>query len=513
MTRLCILIVLILAAACSRGPDEAALKSEMQERIDKSFKPGLLELAGLKRQGSSPLPAAASGAPRVLVYYNVTLRLREGYDFKNWEGLSPASLAQVLGGKERGVLGVKAKENQPGDLLRVYGTGTYERSGERWTSVAASTRDVSPAPADPGNAAATTSAKRYLDRLAALVDIGPPGIDPQSDAIISEEVDHALRAIDRRRARARDVLTFAGGPADGEYSRVAGAILGSLSRNRAKARMLGVETEGSIENALLLGRGQADLGLVQSDVAWLAASGAGPFAVEGPMSRLAALGSLYPEPVHIVVPAQSAIRSVEDLRGKRVDLGAPQSGSRLNALDVLHAHGMAAKDLAEARSDGAQGAMQRLRAGQLDAFFTTIGAPARALQRLAADYPIRLVPIAAAAAARLATDQPGLVRLTLPPHTYPGQNQEVATVAATALLVATLDARQDEVKALLQVVFEGTDYLAFGSAQGVKISKGSGLRGVAIPLHPAAAAYFGSAVPEKGTPAPVRSAPAPAQKK
>ena len=347
MNRLCFLILVLLTAACSRGPDETALKTELQQKIDKSFKPGLLELAGLKRQGSSPLPAAASGAPRVLVYYNVTLRLREGYDFKNWEGLSPASLAQVLGGKERGVLGVKAKENQPGDLLRVYGTGTYERSGERWTSVAASTRDVSPAPADPGNAAATTSAKRYLDRLAALVDIGPPGIDPQSDAIISEEVDHALRAIDRRRARARDVLTFAGGPADGEYSRVAGAILGSLSRNRAKARMLGVETEGSIENALLLGRGQADLGLVQSDVAWLAASGAGPFAVEGPMSRLAALGSLYPEPVHIVVPAQSAIRSVEDLRGKRVDLGAPQSGSRLNALDVLHAHGMAAKDLAE----------------------------------------------------------------------------------------------------------------------------------------------------------------------
>ena len=100
-----------------RGPDEAALKSELQQKIDKSFKPGLLEFAGLKRQGSSPLPAAASGAPRVVVYYNATLRLKEGYDFKDWEGLSPATLAQVLGGKERGVFGVKAKENQPGVLV------------------------------------------------------------------------------------------------------------------------------------------------------------------------------------------------------------------------------------------------------------------------------------------------------------------------------------------------------------------------------------------------------------
>jgi TRAP transporter TAXI family solute receptor len=495
----------LLVIGCSRGPDQAALKGQVQEQLDKSFKPGLLELAALKRQGSSPLPAAASGAPRVLVYYNATLRLREGYDFKDWEGLSPASLAQVLGSTNRGVLGVKARENQPGDLLRVYGSGTFERSGERWTAVAGPQRDVSPAPPDPGNAAAAPSSKRYLDRLASLVDVGPPGIDAQSDAIISEEVEQALRAINRRRARAKDVLSLATGPADGEYTRVAAAILGSFARRGIKSQVLAVETQGSIENVLLLGRGQADLGFVQSDVAWLAASGAGPFTVEGPLTRLAAVGSLYPEPVHIVVAAKSPIRSVADLRGKRVDLGAPQSGSRLNALAVLHAHGLAAKDLAEALGEGAQGAMQRLRAGQLDALFTTIGAPARGLQRLAAEHPIRLLPITAEAAARLATDQPGLVRLTLPANTYPGQSEEVATVAATALLVATLDARPEEVKALLQVAFEGTDYLAFGTAQGVKISKDSGLRGVAIPLHPAAAAYFGASAPEK--------APAPAQKK
>ena len=113
MSRVFAFLAILFLAACSRGPDEAALESDVQSRIDKSFKPGLLELAALKRQGSSPLSAAASGAPRVLVYYNATLRLREGYDFKDWEGLSPASLAQVLGGSPRGVLGVKAKENQP----------------------------------------------------------------------------------------------------------------------------------------------------------------------------------------------------------------------------------------------------------------------------------------------------------------------------------------------------------------------------------------------------------------
>ena len=497
MNRLCFLILVLLTAACSRGPDETALKTELQQKIDKSFKPGLLELAGLKRQGSSPLPAAASGAPRVVVYYNASLRLKEGYDFKDWEGLSPATLAQVLGGREKGVLGVKAKENQPGDLLRVYGSSIYERSGDGWSAVAGAQRDVSQTPADPGSAAPASDSQRYLERLASQVNIGPPGIDARSDKIISEELDHALRVINRRRARAQELTTVASGPASGEYARVVEAVIGTLARSGRKVRAIGVETEGSIENALLLGRGQADYGLVQSDVAWLAVAGAGPFAADGPLTKLAALGSLYPEPVHIVVPAQSAIRSIEDLRGKRVDIGTPQSGTRINALAVLQAHRIAIKDLAEARGGGAQASMQQMRVGQLDAFITTIGAPARALQRLAAEFPIRLVPISAAAAGRLVAEQPGLVRLTLPANTYPGQSEPVATVAVAALLVGTVDTPQDEAKALLELAFESTDYLAFGAAQGVKISKASGLRGIAIPLHPAAAEYFGKPVGAK----------------
>jgi TRAP transporter TAXI family solute receptor len=485
--RLFLILAFLAAAGCSRGPDEAALKSEVQQKIDKNLKPGLLELAGLKRQGSSPLPGG-----RIVVYYNATLRLKEGYDFKDWESLSPATLAQVLGGRERGVVGVKAKQNQPGDFLRVYGSSIYERSGNAWTALAGVQREVSQAPVDPGSAAPATSSQRYLERLASQVNLGPPGIDPRSDKIISEELEQALRAINRRRARAQDLATVASGPAGGEYARVIEAVLGSAAKSGRKVRVLAVETEGSIENALLLGRGQADYGLVQSDVAWLALSGAGPFAADGPLTRMAALGSLYPEPVHIVVPAQSSIRRVEDLRGKRVDLGTPKSGSRINALAVLQAHRLAINQLAEARGEGAQTAMQQMRVGQVDALFVTIGAPARELQRLAAAFPIRLLPISSSAAGKLVAEQPGLVQLTLAANTYPGQTEPVATIAATALLVATTELPQDEAKALLELAYESTDYLAFGSAQGVRISKASGLRGIAIPLHPAAAEYFGA---------------------
>jgi len=87
-----------------------------------------------------------------------------------------------------------------------------------------------------------------------VVDVGPPGIDPQSDAIISEELDQALRAIARRRARTQEIVTVASGPASGEYMRVVEAVLANLSKGKRKVRALSVETEGSIENAFLLGR-------------------------------------------------------------------------------------------------------------------------------------------------------------------------------------------------------------------------------------------------------------------
>jgi len=486
-----------LVAGCSRGPDQATLRNQVEGELNKGFKPGLLELAYFKRQGSGPLPAAESGARRLIVYYNATLRLREGYDFNDWEGLSPASLAQALGATERGISGIKAGQNRPGDLLYVYGTSTYEQSGNAWRAVAVTRRDVSPAPTDPGNAAPTTQAKRVLDQLAALVDIPPSGADPRDQQILSEELEHAIREITRRRARAEHVFVFAGGPAGGEYARLAEAILNNIEKAHVKVRLRTIETEGSVENALRVGRGEADYALIQSDVASLAAAGAGPFSADGPLAELAALGSLYPEPVHIVVSAQSPIRGVEDLRDKRVDIGAAKSGTRLNAVAILQVHGMTPKDLAEARDEGAQAAMQRLRAGSLDAFFTTIGAPAHELQRLATNHPIRVLSLASGTIERLVTTQPGLVRLTLPPNTYPGQTEPIATVAATALLVGTADAPQDEVTAILKLVYEHTEPLVAGSAQAVKIAKRSGLRGIAMPLHPAAAAYFGAPLPTK----------------
>jgi TRAP transporter TAXI family solute receptor len=477
------------AAACARGPDEEALRAEVQQRLDRQFQPGLLELVKLKRQGSAPRPPAEDGAERLVVYYNATVRLNKDYQFGNWEGLSPATLAQVLGATEKGLSGIDAERNRRGDPVYVYGSSTYERKGDEWASVGSTAPGAGPR-GSPGDAAPPTRAQLLVRQLASRVDLPPPGLDPLQEEVISEELDRALQTIDRRVERQRRALIVAGGPAGGEYSRVAEAVVDGIERAAPQQKVSALQTDGSVENAWLLDRGDADFALMQSDIAAQAANGDGVFARGGPLANLRALASLFPEPVHLVVPARSAVRSVADLRGKRVGIGSRDSGTHHTAIAVLRAHGVGLEDLAASTEQDTAGAMKGLRSGSLDAFFVTIAAPTRELQDLATRGGMRLVSLDGKAIERLVAERAGLVRLTLPAHTYPGQADDVETVAATALVVATADASDAGVAAVLKIVFEGADYAAVGSSQGVRVSRGNALRGITIPMHPGAGKYL-----------------------
>jgi TRAP transporter TAXI family solute receptor len=487
---LALLILAVAAVACSRGPNADALRAEVQGKLDQRFKPGLFALTGFRRQGSAPLPASDAGVKRLAVYFNATLKLNQGYDFGDWEGLSPATLAQVLGATEKGIDGLQAGEKRPGEEIRVYGSSSYEWTGDKWQGVEVTRAGVA-RPAEPGNAAPSSPSKQLIDKLAAMINLPPPGIGAADEQVITEELDRAMRAISARRERRKHVYTFASGPEAGEYYPIAEALVARAEKANLGVKVRNAETAGSVENARLLGSKQADYALIQSNVAALAATGEGPFSQGGGITALRALGSLFPEPVHLVVPVASPIKTVTDLRGKRVAMGPPDSGTRADALFALAAHGLAEKDLGEVRPDGIEAAGRQLRAGRIDAFFATVGAPARGIQTLAARHPIRLVSLDTRAIERMVTADPGLVRLQVPANTYPGQRDSAITVAATALLVTHNEVPEAEASLVLRVVFENTDYLAAGSAQGAKISKKNGLRGITIPMHPAASAYFG----------------------
>ena len=147
------------------------------------------------------------------------------------------------------------------------------------------------------------------------------------------------------------------------------------------------------------------------------------------------MGSLFPEPIQVVTTAGSPLATLADLKGKRVELGQPGSGTRANAEAVLAASGVAMSDLGGIDEGGLAAGLQRLAAGEVDAVIATIAAPARALQEAAAGPGIKLLPVPAEALASLAADHPALVPVTLPANTYPGQPAAIDTVAVTALLV------------------------------------------------------------------------------
>jgi len=481
---------LLLLAACSRGPGEDVLRREVQEQLTRQVKPGLLELASLHRRGSSPLPAAG-GTRRIIVYYNATLRLLEDYDFGGWETLSPASLAYAMGATVKGMFGIKP-QNRAGDLVHVYGSASYEWSGVGWTRVAAVPSDVT-AVSVIGNTAPPSRSKTLVDALDAMVDRPPPGVDPTEDKIISEELGRAEESIRRRLDRRKHIYTFASGPRGGEYARFGTAILDTMKKAGVTVTLRNFETEGSVQNAWLLFRGDADYALIQSDVAAHAVAGDDQFARGGPLATLRALGSLFPEPVHIVVAAGSSIHDITDLHGKRVDIGLPSSGTQYDAVAVLEAYGLRANDLGEVKQGGFAAALAHLRAGTLDALFITTGAPNRRLQELSARNEIRVLPLRHSSIEHLVAQHPGLVRIVLPVNTYPGQAEAIPTVAAAALLVTTNDAPDTEVERVLACVFTQLDFQAAGSAEGSKVSRRTALQGITIPMHQGASRYFGSA--------------------
>lgn len=480
------LVAVVMLAACSRTPDAEAVRTAVTRGLDASFTEPLLEIRSMRRLGSAPLADDADGAARRIVYYNALFVLERPYTFGDWESLNPAALANLLGATEKGLEGIRTRGNAAGDELKVRGSVTFRRSADGWTPMNFVAPPVGSGPLadDSGSPAA---ARSLVNQILNLFE-HPPAAHSQSQAIITEELRETLRQITLRLERIQRSFLAAGGPEGGEYDLVARTIANFANTHGVPAAS--AVTQGSIENVTLLGNGSATVALIQNDIAGMAFNGSRLFHERGAQPQLRALGSLFPEPVHVVVRANDGPASVAELRGKRVDLGLPDSGSRITALAVLRAYGLTEADLAEATALGPAAAARALQAGEIDAFISVINAPARLIQRLSADAAIRLLPIDAAMLPALTADDSSLVPVTLPPGTYPGQTTPLATVAVAALLVGRDDMADADVTTLLRAVYERIDFVAAGSAAGALISLDRARTGLTLPLHPQAQAFF-----------------------
>ena len=477
-----LVVALALLAGCTRGPEPERLEADVQARVDELFGRRVLEVDSFRRQGSAPYRAADDGAKQVIVYYNARFRMEEAYDPSDWKGLGPGMLTSAIGAADEGITGLKAGRNEPGTELRAYGSIVYRADGNGWKPA------DQPGPrsaAMPAAAGSESDAEEMMRRLSELVQKSPArrGAD---DAIITEELAQALANIRLRTERGSDRIVVAAGPEGGEYSRFLTSVIGRFDR---KAGIEVAATAGSVENALLVDRGDARAGLVQSDVAAAAVTGDAFFAGTGPLGHLRAVASLFPEPVHVVVRADSGIQSLADLAGRKVSLGRVASGTRQTALRILEAAGIAADDIAGIEAPTPQQALDRLAAGEIDAVIEVVSAPWRQLEVAMEGGQLRLLPLDADTIARVSEEVHGLVPLDIPGRTYPGVSDDVPTVAATALLVARDDVPDALVRDTLELLYASA---ASGGAgmQATRLSKARATTGITIPMHPGAAGFF-----------------------
>jgi uncharacterized protein len=307
-------------------------------------------------------------------------------------------------------------------------------------------------------------------------------------------------------ARAEDPTYFRIGTAGtaGTYFAVGGIIATAISSppgspNCQRGGACGVPgliavaqaTQGSVENVDLIAKKQLDAALAQADVASWAYTGAGIFKSRGAVPNLRAVAALYPESVHIVVPRDSGIKTLRDLKGKRVSLGERESGTLVDSRILLESVGLSERDLKPDYSrlaDAASG----LRENLFDAFFLFGGYPIPAIADLAGSTPIRLVPIEADLFEKLHKRYPYFTRTDIPAGTYAGFDSETQSVGINALLVVAAEAPEPLIYAVTKSLWsEATrQLLASRHPMGQRINPQHALDGIDIPLHPGAERYY-----------------------
>lgn len=466
-------------SACDRTPDDARLLSDLSTYVDAGYAPGLIEITGAKRLDHQLVPGFHS-APRA-VSFTADLRLKRDYDFGAWEQPNAAALTYLLGAAPASLTGVKVGGNKAGDILHVTGAVSYSHSDEQWRLSGGV----------PIKNATRTESSRRIAALKQWWSITLFTVQRLTSApdLPAEDLDVAIKGASARAVRQTGTASVASGPEGSEHWTVMQAV-----EHGETTRALNIATSGSAENLRLLRQNSVTAALLRSDEASLASAGEGPFGHIGTFPDLLALASLFPEQIHVVVMAASPIASVADLYGKRVAIVSDTPAALLEAGDVLRAHRVPLSALAVAPTETtADAALEALARGEQDAVIITAPAPAPALRNFADARAIRFLPLDADAVALMTTGTSSYVAVTVPAQTYPGQTKPIATVGVTALLVSTSGIPKDEVEKLLQTVFGETDFVGRGSAMGAMVKAAAARKGITLPLHPGAEAFFTAA--------------------
>ncbi len=291
-------------------------------------------------------------------------------------------------------------------------------------------------------------------------------------------------------AQAQQFFRIGTGGTAGTYYPVGGMIANAVSQP-GKLVVTAQASNGSLANVTGIAGGAVESGFSQADVASWAYTGKGVFEGKPSISGLRLIANLYPESVHIVVRKGSGIKTVGDLKGKRVALDEPGSGTLINARTILAAYGIKEADIKPEYIKPNQ-AGDKLKDGALDAFFFTGGSPAGAIAELASSGAgIELIPIDGPQAEAIRKSDSFFSPDLIADGTYKGVGN-TRTLAVGAQWVTSDKADASAVYDITKALFgdAGQKAMAAGHAKGKFITKENAVKGAGIPFHPGAEKFY-----------------------
>jgi TRAP transporter TAXI family solute receptor len=282
-----------------------------------------------------------------------------------------------------------------------------------------------------------------------------------------------------------NVLT--GGTA-GIYYPLGVALSQIYTKTIPEAKSTVQSTKASVENLNLLQAGRGEIAFTLGDALSDAWNGNEEAGFKTPLKKLRGIAAIYNNYVQIVASADSGIKSLADLKGKRVSVGAPKSGTELNARAIFKAAGLSYKDLGKVEYLPFGESVELIKNRQLDATLQSAGLGVASIRDLATAVKIVIVPIAPEVVAKVG--DPAYQSAVIPAGTYEGQTQDVPTAAIANYLVTHEGVPTELVYKMTKAMFEHLDQMvaAHAAAKGIQLQ--NALKGMPVPLHPGAERFY-----------------------
>ncbi|BCX17602.1 MAG: C4-dicarboxylate ABC transporter [Geminicoccaceae bacterium] len=246
-------------------------------------------------------------------------------------------------------------------------------------------------------------------------------------------------------------------------------------------------TKASVENLNLLQAGKGEIAFTLGDSLIAAWKGDAEAGFKAPLDKLRGIAGIYPNYVQIVASKESGITTLADLKGKRLSVGAPKSGTELNARAILAAAGLSYADLGKVEYLPFAESVDLMKNRQLDATLQSAGLGVASIRDLSTSVPIRMVAVPPEIVAKIGDPfRPGVI----PAGTYTGQDQDVPTATIPNFLVTHAGVSEELAYAMTKELFANLDQLAAAHAEGKKITLEAALAGMPVPLHPGAERFY-----------------------